>query len=90
MAVSPFVEGRAVKGPTEPFMDWAGLPLGVEGVLAAYEGLLDGVVADEQPSGGATPALVTDTLMDSAEARRRVAAETVNFARALSRGRGGR
>ena len=90
VAVSPFVEGRAVKGPTEPFMDWAGLPLGVEGVLAAYEGLLDGVVADEQPSGGATPALVTDTLMDSAEARRRVAAETVNFARALSRGRGGR
>jgi len=48
------------------------------------------VVADEQPSGGATPALVTDTLMDSAEARRRVASETVNFARALSRGRGGR
>ena len=90
VAVSPFVEGRAVKGPTEPFMDWAGLPLGVEGVLAAYEGLLDGVVADEQPPGGATPALVTDTLMDSAEARRRVAAETVNFARALSRGRGGR
>src|SRR5205823_13284235 len=44
VAVSPFVGGRAVKGPTEPFMEWAGLPLGVEGVIAAYEGLLDGVV----------------------------------------------
>ena len=90
VAVSPFVGGRAVKGPTEPFMEWAGLPLGVEGVIAAYEGLLDGVVADEQPPGAAIPALVTDTLMDSPEARRRVAAETVNFARALARGRGGR
>jgi LPPG:FO 2-phospho-L-lactate transferase len=90
VAVSPFVGGRAVKGPTEPFMDWAGLPLGAAGILAAYEGLLDGIVCDEQVPEGAPPALVTDTLMDSPEARARVARETLGFARALSRGSGGR
>jgi LPPG:FO 2-phospho-L-lactate transferase len=90
VAVSPFVGGRAVKGPTEPFMEHAGLPLGVTGVLAAYDGLLDGVVCDERPAAGAVPALVTDTLMDSATARRRVAEETFEFARGLGGARGDR
>jgi LPPG:FO 2-phospho-L-lactate transferase len=88
VAVSPFVAGRAVKGPTEPFMEHAGLPLGVAGVLAAYDGLLDGVVSDERPATEALPALVTDTLMDTPEARRRVAAETLDFARAVAGARG--
>jgi LPPG:FO 2-phospho-L-lactate transferase len=87
VAVSPFVGGRAVKGPTEPFMVHAGLPLGVAGVLEAYAGLLDGVVCDERPDGGGVPALVTGTLMDTAEARRRVAGETIDFARGLAAGR---
>ena len=86
VAVSPFVGGRAVKGPTEPFMAHAGLPIGVAGVLAAYEGVLDGVVSDERPAGvDGPPALVTDTLMDSPAARRRVAQETLEFARGLAR-----
>jgi LPPG:FO 2-phospho-L-lactate transferase len=88
VAVSPFVAGRAVKGPTEPFMEHAGLPLGVAGVLAAYDGLLDGVVSDERPETGTLPALVTDTLMDTPEARRRVASETLDFARAVAGARG--
>jgi len=90
VAVSPFVGGRAVKGPTEPFMSHAGLPLGVGGILALYERLLDGVVCDERPASGAVPALVTDTLMDSATARRRVAEETLEFARGLAGARGDR
>jgi LPPG:FO 2-phospho-L-lactate transferase len=90
VAVSPFVGGRAVKGPTEPFMAHAGLPLGIAGVLAAYGGLLDGVVSDEPPDGADLPVLVTDTLMDSPEARRRVAAETLELARGIARARGGR
>jgi LPPG:FO 2-phospho-L-lactate transferase len=84
VAVSPFVGGHAVKGPTEPFMAHAGLPLGVAGVLEAYDGLLDGVVCDERPESSAVPALVTNTLMDSPEARRRVAAETLDFARGVA------
>jgi LPPG:FO 2-phospho-L-lactate transferase len=87
VAVSPFVGGRAVKGPTEPFMAHAGLPLGTAGVLAAYAGLLDGVVSDERPEGADVPLLVTDTLMDDAPARRRVAGETLEFARGLAGGR---
>jgi LPPG:FO 2-phospho-L-lactate transferase len=90
VAVSPFVGGRAVKGPTEPFMEHAGLPLGTAGVLVAYEGLLDGVVCDEPPAANALPALVTDTLMDSPPARSRVAAETLDFARGLARAGHGR
>ena len=87
VAVSPFVGGHAVKGPTEPFMAHAELPLGVAGVLAAYEGLLDGVVCDERPEDRDVPVLVTDTLMTDAEARRRVANETLDFARGLAPGR---
>jgi LPPG:FO 2-phospho-L-lactate transferase len=87
VAVSPFVGGHAVKGPTEPFMAHAGLPLGVAGVFEAYAGLLDGVVCDERPAGEDVPALVMDTLMDTADARRRVARETLAFARGLAAGR---
>jgi LPPG:FO 2-phospho-L-lactate transferase len=81
-AVSPFVGGRAVKGPTEAFCAWAGIELSAAGVQHAYEGLLDGIVADEPALG--VPALVTDILMDTAEARRRVAHATLEFAASLS------
>ena len=86
VAVSPFVAGHAIKGPTEPFMEHAGLPLGGAGVLAAYGDLLDGLVADEPVEDAAVPVLVTDTLMPDAAARRRVATQTLEFAAGLSRG----
>jgi LPPG:FO 2-phospho-L-lactate transferase len=81
VAVSPFVGGRAVKGPTEAFCEQAGIELSAAGIAAAYDGLLDGVVADEQ--AGTLPTLVTDTLMDDEDARRRVAERTLEFARSL-------
>ncbi len=61
VAVSPFVGGRAVKGPTEPFMEHAGLPLGPAGVAEAYGDVLDGIVSDEPLEGASVPVLVTDT-----------------------------
>jgi LPPG:FO 2-phospho-L-lactate transferase len=82
VAVSPFVGGRAVKGPTETFCAMAGIELSGAGIARVYEGLLDGIVADEPVEG--MPALVLDTLMDTPEARRRVAAETLDFARSLA------
>ncbi len=82
VAVSPFVGGRVVKGPTEIFCEQAGLEVGAAGAARAYEGLLDGIVADE-PVGGLR-ALRIDTLMDSADARRRVAAATLEFAASLA------
>ena len=82
VAVSPFVGGEVLKGPTLAFCEQAGIEPSASGLLQAYEGLLDGVVADERVDG--VPALETDTLMDTAEDRRRLAAETVEFARALA------
>ncbi|MDX6619717.1 MAG: 2-phospho-L-lactate transferase, partial [Gaiellales bacterium] len=69
VAVSPFVGGRAVKGPTEAFMEHAGLSRDAAGIVAAYAGVLDGLVADEDAPG--LPVLVTDTLMADAAGRRR-------------------
>ena len=77
VAVSPFVGGRSLKGPTEHFCEWAGVERDAAGIARVYAGLVDGLVADEPVHG--VPCLVTDTLMDSEEARRRVASEAVEF-----------
>ena len=66
VAVSPFVDGRPVKGPTEAFCAWAGIETSAAGVARAYGGVLDGIVADEPVEG--LPCLVTDTLMDDPDA----------------------
>jgi LPPG:FO 2-phospho-L-lactate transferase len=81
VAVSPIVDGQVLKGPTAAFMAWAGLPLSAAGTVRAYNGLLDGVVADEPVEG--LPALQTDTRMDDAGARRRVAEDVLRFAERL-------
>jgi len=82
VAVSPIVAGEVLKGPTAAFMELAGAELSAAGVCSLYEGLLDGIVSDED---GALPvrSLRADTRMDGTEARERVARETVEFARAL-------
>jgi LPPG:FO 2-phospho-L-lactate transferase len=81
VAVSPFVNGRAIKGPTEDFCHWAGLPIGTECVFDAYGDLIGGAVADA-PAGD-YPVHLTETLMDSPDARRRLAEETLEFAATL-------
>jgi len=83
VAVSPFVGGEVLKGPTRLFCEHAGIPLGAAGVVEAYGDLIDGVVADEAVDG--VPALVTDTLMDTPQARRAVAAATLEFAASLAK-----
>jgi LPPG:FO 2-phospho-L-lactate transferase len=82
VAVSPIVGGAVLKGPTAACMEWAGKSCDAAGVAECYAGLLDGIVADERVAGLAT--LQTATLMDSADARRRLAEETLGFADALS------
>jgi LPPG:FO 2-phospho-L-lactate transferase len=81
IAVSPLVHGEVLKGPTAAFMEHAGLPLSSDGVVAAYDGLLDGLVADERASG--VPTLETDVALDDPASRARVARETLAFAGAL-------
>jgi LPPG:FO 2-phospho-L-lactate transferase len=81
IAVSPLVRGEVLKGPTDAFLEWAGHPQTSDGIAAFYDGLIDGLVADERASG--VPTLQTDVEMPDAAARRRVARETIAFAAAL-------
>ena len=81
VCVSPLVNGQVLKGPTAAFMAFAGHSLDADGVVDAYDGLLDGLVADERASD--LPTLETDVGLGSPEARRRVARETLAFAAAL-------
>ena len=84
VAVSPFLAGHAIKGPSDAFMEFAGLPLGPDGILTAYAGLIDGLVTDEPPADETSIAVhVTDTLMADSDGRRRVAQATLEFARSL-------
>jgi LPPG:FO 2-phospho-L-lactate transferase len=80
VAVSPLVAGQVLKGPTRPFMEWAGHPLSSDGVAAAYAGVADALLADEPAA--ALPTRVADVLMADAAGRRRVAAEALALAEA--------
>jgi LPPG:FO 2-phospho-L-lactate transferase len=83
VAVSPIVAGQVLKGPTDAFMAWAGLPLSAAGVARAYAQLIDGLVADEPMDELDVVTQQTDTRMDDAAARRRVAHEVLEFAEGL-------
>jgi LPPG:FO 2-phospho-L-lactate transferase len=81
VAVSPLVQGEVLKGPTAAFMEFSRQPLSSDGIAAAYAGVIDGLVADQRTES--VPVLEADVLMDTADARRRVAQETLRFAAAL-------
>ncbi len=81
VAVSPLVGGRVHKGPTATFLQHAGLGLDSDGIATAYEGLIDGLVADAPAER--LPTLTTDVLLADAERRRRVAREVLDFCAAL-------
>ena len=88
VAVSPFVAGEVVKGPTDKFMRAAGREPSAAGVAAAYADVIDGLVVDAADPD-ADPVLDGlaiarfDTLMEGADGRRRVAEETLAFAASL-------
>jgi LPPG:FO 2-phospho-L-lactate transferase len=85
IAVSPFVGGHAVKGPTEAFMDCVGRPRTAAGVASLYEGLIDAMIHDpgepDPPTGIAT--LAADTMMSDGESRERVAETVLAYASGL-------
>ena len=86
VAVSPFVAGRAVKGPTEKFMAAVRRPSSAAGVASLYEGLISAMVVDaddpdEGPEG--VQVLSCPTLMEGADGRRELAERVLEFAEAL-------
>ena len=82
LAVSPFVGGRSLKGPTPHFCAWAGIEPDAAGIARAYAGLIDAMVADEEVDG--LPSLVTETLLDTPERRRGLAESIVELGNNLA------
>jgi LPPG:FO 2-phospho-L-lactate transferase len=81
VALSPFIDGRSVKGPTEHFCAWAGIETSAAGIAHAYADIIDGLVADEPVDD--LPSLTTDTLMDDVTEMRRVARVVLELGDAL-------
>ena len=73
-----------LKGPTEAFMTWAGLPASAAGDGARLRRACSTAWWPTSPSTD-LPTLQADTLMDDAAARRRVAEDVLRFAEGLRR-----
>jgi LPPG:FO 2-phospho-L-lactate transferase len=89
IAVSPFVAGAVVKGPTERFMEALGRPSTAAGVASLYAGLIDAMVVDEDdpdPPPDEIPTLAAPTLMEGAAGRVRVARIVLDYAASLAEG----
>jgi LPPG:FO 2-phospho-L-lactate transferase len=89
LAVSPFVAGAVVKGPTERFMAALGRPSTAAGVASLYAGLIDAMVVDADdpdPPPEEIPTLAAPTLMDGAAGRARLARIVLDYATTLAEG----
>jgi LPPG:FO 2-phospho-L-lactate transferase len=86
IAVSPFVAGRAVKGPTESFMAAIDRPATAAGVASLYVDVIGAMVVDADDPETAPEDIRTlscPTLMTGAEGRRELAERTLEFAEML-------
>jgi LPPG:FO 2-phospho-L-lactate transferase len=86
VAVSPYVAGQVVKGPTEIFMRAVGRPSTAAGVASLYEGLVEGMLCDPEdpdPPPEGLRVMSCPTLMEGREGRREVAERTLEFASML-------
>ncbi|HET7454197.1 MAG TPA: 2-phospho-L-lactate transferase [Solirubrobacterales bacterium] len=87
IAVSPYVAGAVVKGPTDRFMEGIGRPATAAGVASLYAGLIDAMVVDEgdpDPPPAEIPTLMAPTLMDGAAGRVRLARIVLDYAATLA------
>jgi LPPG:FO 2-phospho-L-lactate transferase len=90
VAVSPIVGGQAVSGPAGQMMAAAGFEVSVTGLARMYSDFLTGMVIDvtDAELAGALrdmglDVLVADTIMKTAEDKRRLAAEILGWLGAL-------
>lgn len=87
IAVSPYVAGAVVKGPTDRFMEGIGRPTTAAGVASLYTGLIDAMVVDEgdpDPPPSEIPTLAVSTLMEGAGGRARLARIVLDYADTLA------
>lgn len=90
VGVSPIVGGKALKGPLDRIMGNLGLEVSPYGVAQLYKGVLEGFVIDEMDRAVGSKILglgmkvtVTQTVMNSPEAKERLAQETLKLAESL-------
>ena len=83
VAVSPFIGGKAVKGPAKKLMDELGLDSTPVGLVDYYEGLLDGLVIDVSDGqlidDVGVPVLTTSTMMVTREDKKRLAGDILEW-----------
>jgi LPPG:FO 2-phospho-L-lactate transferase len=76
VAVSPYVAGKVIKGPTDLFMKALGRPTTAAGVATLYQGVIDAMINDADdpdPPPDDVRSFSTATFMHSAETRALVA-----------------
>ncbi len=89
VAISPLVDGRAVKGPADRMLSRLAGGTTPAHVASCYEGLIDVLVVDEadepaEPIPGVARTVVTQTLMTDLAAARRLAAAAVHGSGAMA------
>ncbi|HET7121263.1 MAG TPA: 2-phospho-L-lactate transferase [Solirubrobacterales bacterium] len=87
LAVSPYVAGAVVKGPTDRFMEGIGRPGTAAGVASLYAGLIEAMVVDDgdpDPPPAEIATLAAPTLMEGAAGRARVARIVLDYAATLA------
>jgi LPPG:FO 2-phospho-L-lactate transferase len=86
VAVSPYVAGAVVKGPTDRFMEGVGRPTTAAGVASLYAGLIEAMIVDEgdpDPPPAEIQTLAAPTLMEGAAGRVRLARIVLDYAATL-------
>ncbi|MBO9532986.1 MAG: YvcK family protein [Solirubrobacteraceae bacterium] len=87
ITVSPLVQGRVLKGPTDLFLDHLGVTHDAAGIASLYEDVTDGVMSDDAPTAAFPTDRIqhrqVDVLLDTPERRREVARALLEFAEAL-------
>lgn len=92
IAISPIVDGRAIKGPTAKLMAELGITVSATAIAEHYRNLIDGFVLDETDAGLAETietsgitCLVTNTIMRTLDDRTGLARDVLAFANSLRR-----
>ncbi len=87
VAVSPYVAGKVIKGPTDLFMKAIGRPTTAAGVATLYQGVIDAMINDADdpdPPPSEVRSFSTSTFMHSAESRATVARAVLKVGETLA------
>jgi LPPG:FO 2-phospho-L-lactate transferase len=89
VAISPLIDGRAVRGPADRMLARLAGGTSPAHVASCYDGLIDVLVVDEsdapsEPIRGVGRTIVTQTLMTDLAAARRLAAAALHGSGAIA------